>query len=173
MPANGMRSPRHGAPCCRISARSIPRRATGSDSGRLSLTRENDMRILVGGAGAIGGCFGGRLPEAGRDVIFLTRARRAGLLHECVAIAARQGDPRSAAAMARSKEMFTTDGSGLTASMPPDVERNARSEAGHVRRSRAPITYADHGLGRSATPRRRYDRATCAAAYRARPSRCL
>ena len=38
------------------------------------------MRILVVGAGAIGGYFGGRLKEAGRDVTFLVRARRAGQL---------------------------------------------------------------------------------------------
>jgi 2-dehydropantoate 2-reductase len=36
------------------------------------------MRILVVGAGAVGGYFGGRLVEAGRDVTFLVRARRAG-----------------------------------------------------------------------------------------------
>ena len=35
------------------------------------------MRILVVGAGAIGGYFGGRLLEAKRDVSFLVRARRA------------------------------------------------------------------------------------------------
>ena len=34
------------------------------------------MRILVVGAGAIGGYFGGRLLEAGRDVTFLVRKRR-------------------------------------------------------------------------------------------------
>lgn len=35
------------------------------------------MRILVVGAGAIGGYFGGRMLEAGRDVTFLVRPRRA------------------------------------------------------------------------------------------------
>lgn len=35
------------------------------------------MRILVVGAGAIGGVFGGRLAEAGHDVTFLVRPRRA------------------------------------------------------------------------------------------------
>jgi 2-dehydropantoate 2-reductase len=35
------------------------------------------MRILVVGAGSIGGYFGGRLLEAGRDVTFLVRPRRA------------------------------------------------------------------------------------------------
>lgn len=38
------------------------------------------MRILVVGAGAIGGYFGGRLLEAGQDVTFLVRARRAAEL---------------------------------------------------------------------------------------------
>src|SRR5260370_34068956 len=35
------------------------------------------MKILVVGAGAVGGYFGGRLAEAGRDVTFLVRSRRA------------------------------------------------------------------------------------------------
>ncbi|GAB2899006.1 2-dehydropantoate 2-reductase [Paraburkholderia jirisanensis] len=35
------------------------------------------MRILVVGAGALGGYFGGRLVQAGRDVTFLVRAGRA------------------------------------------------------------------------------------------------
>ncbi|MBP0589744.1 2-dehydropantoate 2-reductase [Paraburkholderia sp. LEh10] len=35
------------------------------------------MRILVVGAGATGGYFGGRLAQAGRDVTFLVRAKRA------------------------------------------------------------------------------------------------
>ncbi|MFC7398448.1 2-dehydropantoate 2-reductase [Chelatococcus sp. GCM10030263] len=38
------------------------------------------MRFLVVGAGAIGGYFGGRLLEAGRDVTFLVRPRRAEML---------------------------------------------------------------------------------------------
>jgi 2-dehydropantoate 2-reductase len=38
------------------------------------------MRILVVGAGAIGGYFGGRMLEAGCDVTFLVRPRRAGEL---------------------------------------------------------------------------------------------
>lgn len=38
------------------------------------------MRILVVGAGAIGGYFGGRLLQAGRDVTFLVRQRRAAQL---------------------------------------------------------------------------------------------
>src|ERR1700754_4335990 len=38
------------------------------------------MRILVVGAGAIGGFFGGRLLAAKRDVTFLVRERRAAQL---------------------------------------------------------------------------------------------
>src|SRR5690242_4584750 len=38
------------------------------------------MRILVVGAGAVGGYFGGRLLEARRDVTFLVRHRRAAEL---------------------------------------------------------------------------------------------
>src|SRR5258707_15030818 len=38
------------------------------------------MRILVVGAGAIGGYFGGRLLQAGADVTFLVRPRRAAEL---------------------------------------------------------------------------------------------
>lgn len=38
------------------------------------------MRFLVVGAGAIGGFFGGRLLEAGRDATFLVRPRRAAQL---------------------------------------------------------------------------------------------
>lgn len=38
------------------------------------------MRILVVGAGAVGGYFGGRLLEAGSDVTFLVRERRAAEL---------------------------------------------------------------------------------------------
>jgi 2-dehydropantoate 2-reductase len=38
------------------------------------------MRVLVIGAGAIGGYFGGRLLQAGRDITFLVRPRRAAEL---------------------------------------------------------------------------------------------
>jgi 2-dehydropantoate 2-reductase len=39
------------------------------------------MRILIVGAGATGGYFGGRLAQAGRDVTFLVRPARAAQLH--------------------------------------------------------------------------------------------
>jgi 2-dehydropantoate 2-reductase len=35
------------------------------------------MRILIVDAGAVGGYFGGRLAQAGRDVTFLVRPKRA------------------------------------------------------------------------------------------------
>jgi len=40
------------------------------------------MRLLIVGAGATGGYFGGRLAQAGRDVTFLVRAQRAEQLRE-------------------------------------------------------------------------------------------
>jgi 2-dehydropantoate 2-reductase len=40
------------------------------------------MRTLMLGAGAVGGYFGGRLLEAGRDVTFLVRPRRAAQLQQ-------------------------------------------------------------------------------------------
>ena len=54
------------------------------------------------------------------------------LLDECAAIASSQGFAPSEAALQRSRTMFTMAGSGLTASMLRDVERNARTEADHV-----------------------------------------
>ena len=51
------------------------------------------MRILVVGAGAGGGYFGGRLLEAGRDVTFLVRPRRAAALAKSgLTIRSRLGD---------------------------------------------------------------------------------
>jgi 2-dehydropantoate 2-reductase len=51
------------------------------------------MRTLVVGAGALGGYFGGRLAEAGHDVTFLVRPRRARQLAECgLRIRSRLGD---------------------------------------------------------------------------------
>jgi 2-dehydropantoate 2-reductase len=51
------------------------------------------VRILVVGAGAIGGYFGGRLLEAGADVAFLVRPRRAEQLQrDGLVIRSRYGD---------------------------------------------------------------------------------
>jgi 2-dehydropantoate 2-reductase len=51
------------------------------------------MRILVVGAGAVGGYFGGRLLQAGRDVTFLVRPRRAAALAKSgLTIRSRLGD---------------------------------------------------------------------------------
>src|SRR5580692_4813135 len=51
------------------------------------------MRILVVGAGAIGGYFGGRLLQAGRDVTFLVRPRRQAQLGKTgLVIRSRFGD---------------------------------------------------------------------------------
>jgi 2-dehydropantoate 2-reductase len=51
------------------------------------------MRVLIVGAGAIGGYFGGRLLQAGRDVTFLVRPRRAAQLEKHgLSIQSRLGD---------------------------------------------------------------------------------
>lgn len=51
------------------------------------------MRILVLGAGGVGGYFGGRLLDAGRDVTFLVRPRRAAALaHTGLVIRSSLGD---------------------------------------------------------------------------------
>ena len=53
------------------------------------------MRVLVVGAGAVGGYFGGRLLQAGRDVTFLVRPRRAEQIREN-GFAVRMADQRPA-----------------------------------------------------------------------------
>src|SRR5271166_4875727 len=51
------------------------------------------MRILVVGAGAVGGYFGGRLLQAGRDVTFLVRRPRAEALRKSgLVVVSRFGD---------------------------------------------------------------------------------
>ena len=56
------------------------------------------MRYLVVGAGALGGYFGGRLLEAGRDVTFLLRPGRAqALARTGLVIKSRFGDAALAA----------------------------------------------------------------------------
>lgn len=54
------------------------------------------MRILVVGAGAIGGYFGARLADAGRDVTFLVRPKRAAQLIRGLFIHSSKGDVRVA-----------------------------------------------------------------------------
>src|SRR5207253_4544527 len=50
------------------------------------------MRILIVGAGAIGGYFGARLAEAGRDVTFLVRPKRADQLASGLFVRSPKGD---------------------------------------------------------------------------------
>jgi 2-dehydropantoate 2-reductase len=52
------------------------------------------MRILVMGAGALGGYFGARLLEAGRDVTFLVRSQRAEKLKSGLIVKSPVGDIR-------------------------------------------------------------------------------
>jgi len=67
------------------------------------------MRVLVVGAGAIGGYFGGRLLEAGRDVTFLVR-------------------PRRAAELARAGLVIESPNGDVTLPNPPTVQANALAE---------------------------------------------
>ncbi|MDB6042801.1 MAG: 2-dehydropantoate 2-reductase [Gammaproteobacteria bacterium] len=55
------------------------------------------MRILVVGAGAIGGYFGARLAEAGQDVTFLVRPKRAAQLASGLFVRSPQGNVHIAA----------------------------------------------------------------------------
>ena len=57
----------------------VVKRAPGFYTGIFPYS-EDAMRIMVVGAGATGGYFGGRLAEAGRDVSFLVRPGRAAQL---------------------------------------------------------------------------------------------
>jgi 2-dehydropantoate 2-reductase len=64
------------------------------------------MRILVVGAGAIGGYFGGRLLEAGRDVTFLVRPRRADQLARTrLSVRSRFGDVDLPAPMVMAEQL--------------------------------------------------------------------
>jgi 2-dehydropantoate 2-reductase len=60
----------------------MPGQVTDDDPREPRTTKGNDMRLLVIGAGATGGYFGGRLAQGGRDVTFLVRPRRAAQLQE-------------------------------------------------------------------------------------------
>jgi len=55
-----------------------------------------------------------------------------GLLAECAAIARKHGFPTGDAALERSRSMFTTAGSGLTASMLRDIERGGAIESDQI-----------------------------------------
>jgi 2-dehydropantoate 2-reductase len=67
------------------------------------------MRVLVVGAGAIGGYFGGRLLQAGRDVTFLVR-------------------PKRAAELARDGLVIKSPGGDVTLKNPPTVQADGFTE---------------------------------------------
>jgi 2-dehydropantoate 2-reductase len=54
------------------------------------------------------------------------------LIDECAAIAAKNGYPPAAAALARSRTVLTAPGSDFAASMLRDIERGAPTEAAHI-----------------------------------------
>ncbi len=59
-----------------------PKTERAAQTGKRQTGEASAMKILVVGAGAIGGYFGGRLLQAGRDVAFLVRPARAAALGE-------------------------------------------------------------------------------------------
>lgn len=66
------------------------------------------MRVLIVGAGATGGYFGGRLVQAARDVTFLVRPRRrAQLLADGLVIASPLGDARLSVSTVLAEEIRT------------------------------------------------------------------
>src|SRR5215475_2828255 len=67
------------------------------------------MRILVVGAGAIGGYFGGRLLQAGQDITFLVR-------------------PKRAAELASAGLVIKSPGGDVTLKNPPTVQADKLSE---------------------------------------------
>src|SRR4051812_15143493 len=66
-PAQQRTPPRRAARCAASGARAMV----------INEKKESQMRILVVGAGAIGGYFGGRMLQHGADVTFLVRPKRA------------------------------------------------------------------------------------------------
>jgi len=66
------------------------------------------MRILVIGAGAVGGYFGARLVEAGRDVTFLVRPGRAAQLRQGLVVKSPVGDLTLAAPKFVTSDQLTT-----------------------------------------------------------------
>jgi hypothetical protein len=82
--------------------------------------REQDMRYLVVGAGALGGYFGGRLLEAGRDVTFLLRPARAqALARTGLVIKSRFGDATLAAPPFVLKEICTRPSTSSSSAARP------------------------------------------------------
>ncbi len=76
---------------------------------RSSSSKQAAMRILVVGAGATGGLFGGLLAHAGRDVTFLVRAARAAQLREGgLQILSPRGDVTVAPQIAQAETIAST-----------------------------------------------------------------
>lgn len=63
------------------------------------------MRVLIVGAGAVGGYFGGRLLEIGRDVTFLVRPRRKAQLADGLVIKSPHGEAKLAAPTVTAEEI--------------------------------------------------------------------
>ena len=63
------------------------------------------MKILVVGAGAVGGYFGGRLAQAGRDVTLLVRERRAAQLRDGLHLVSPHGNATISPSLITAEEL--------------------------------------------------------------------
>jgi 2-dehydropantoate 2-reductase len=91
------------------------------------------MRILVVGAGAVGGYFGGRLLEAGQDVTFLVRPRRAAqLAADGLVVKSPHGEFKIAAPTVLESDISTTWDAVILSCKAYDLEGAMDSIAGAV-----------------------------------------
>ena len=99
------------------------------------------MKILVLGAGAVGGYFGGRMAEAGADVTFLVRPKRAELLAKGgLRIKSKTGDLKLAAKCIVEAQvkpdydvvMFTAKAYDLASAIDAIAPAVAGNKRGHV-----------------------------------------
>lgn len=92
--------------------------------------QEQNMRILVLGAGAVGGYFGGRMVEGGADVTFLVRdRRRAALARDGLRVKSAVGDLKLAVKTIAAGEKMTPFDIVLLSSKAYDLDSAMESIA--------------------------------------------
>lgn len=96
------------------------------------------MRLLVLGAGAVGGYFGGRLVEAGGDVTFLVRPKRAAFLRDnALIIHSPAGDARLPVKTVGATDQAEPFDLAILACKAYDLEPAIEAIAPHVKRGAA------------------------------------
>ncbi len=105
------------------------------------------MRILILGAGGTGGYFGGRLAQAGCDVTFLVRARRAEQLRrEGLVIRSPLGDANLPVAVVESAELLPEYDLVVLSCKAYDLSDAIRTVAPAMRRTDATLLPLLNGL---------------------------